>query len=79
MCILTGLRRWAGFVWPLMYGGDLSTTDGRSWNLSTDYILVFGLTDMFEVYQLTAVLFLTRVLVSLSILVCRFYVSRPKL
>ena len=40
------------------------------------YILVFGLTDMFEVYQLTAVLFLTKVLVLLSILVCRFYVVR---
>lgn len=38
------------------------------------YISVFGLTDVLEVYQLTVGLFLTKVLVLLSILVCRHYV-----
>lgn len=40
------------------------------------YIFVFGLTDVFEVYQLTIGLFLTKALVLLSILVCRYYVVR---
>lgn len=38
------------------------------------YFLLFGITDVVEVYKLTLGLFATKAIVLLSILVCRYYV-----